>query len=293
MPLNHTRQFRVRHYECDSYGLVNPSNYVRYMQETAFDASAAVGYPLARYATMDRYWLVHDTEVEYLGSLHYGDTAEVTTWVVDFRHVRSLRAYELHKAGSGELVARGHTDWVFMNTVTGRPAPIPSEMAAAFSPEGVARREQFPGAMAPPGALWVRRRVEWRDLDPGQHVNNAAYLSYVEDCGVQAAEACGWPVARMAAEGVAVATRRQRIEYLQQVVLGDELELATWLADVEGSRAVRHVVITRMRDGEMVARARTLWEWVDVISGQPIPVPAVFAVGIGASIAGAAEGFAA
>jgi len=42
-----------------------PSNYVRYMQETAFDASAAVGYSMARYATMDRYWLVHDTEVEY------------------------------------------------------------------------------------------------------------------------------------------------------------------------------------------------------------------------------------
>ena len=122
MPLTHTRRFRVRYYECDLHGLVNPSNYVRYMQETAFDASAAVGYSMARYAAMDRYWLVHDTEVEYLGPLHYGDTVEVTTWVVDFRHVRSLRAYELRKAGSAELVARGHTDWVFMNTATGRPA---------------------------------------------------------------------------------------------------------------------------------------------------------------------------
>ena len=211
MPQTHTRKFRVRHYECDLCGLVNPSNYVRYMQETAFDASAAAGYPLARYATMDRYWLVHDTEVEYLGTLYYGDTVEVTTWVVDFRHVRSLRAYELRKAGAGELVARGHTDWVFMNTVTGRPAPIPREMAAAFSPEGVARREPFPSAPPPPGAFKVRRRVEWRDLDPGQHVNNAAYLSYIEDCGVQATEAHGWSAARMAAEGVAMVTRRQRI----------------------------------------------------------------------------------
>jgi len=285
MPLNHTRQFRVRHYECDSYGLVNPSNYVRYMQETAFDASAAVGYPLARYATMDRYWLVHDTEVEYLGSLHYGDTAEVTTWVVDFRHVRSLRAYELHKAGSGELVARGHTDWVFMNTVTGRPAPIPPEMATAFSPEGVARREPFPSTPPPSGVFKVRRRVEWRDLDPGQHVNNAAYLSYVEDCGVQAAEAHGWSAARMAAEGVTMVVRRQRIEYLQQAILDDELELATWLADAEHSSAVQHATITRMRDEELVARARTLWEWVDVATGQPVPIPAALIGDFGENIA--------
>lgn len=259
MPLTHTRRFRVRYYECDLHGLVSPSTYVRYMQETAFDATAAVGYSIARYATMNRYWLVHDTEVEYLGPLRYGDTAEVTTWVVDFRHVRSLRAYELRNLDSGELAARGHTDWVFMNTATGRPAPIPPEMAAVFSPEGSARREPFPSASPPPGALKVRRRVEWRDLDPAQHVNNAAYLSYIEDCAVQAAEARGWSTASMAAEGMTPIVRRQRIEYLQQAVLGDELELTAWLADTEHSSAVQHVTIARTRDGELVARARTQW----------------------------------
>ena len=41
MALTHERTFRVRHYECDSYGHVNHANYLRYMQEAAFDASAA------------------------------------------------------------------------------------------------------------------------------------------------------------------------------------------------------------------------------------------------------------
>ena len=163
-----------------------------------------------------------------------------------------------------------------METATGRPTHIPAAFIAAFSPEGVARREPFPSTPPPSGAFKVRRRVEWRDLDPGQHVNNAAYLSYIEDCGVQAAEAHGWSVARMAAEGVAIVTRRQRIECLQQAVLSDELELATWLADAEHSNAVRHVTITRMRDGELVARARTLWEWVEMATGRPTHIPAAF-----------------
>ena len=47
----HTATFRVRHYECDAYGHLNNANYARYMQEAAFDASAAVGYGKDRYGS--------------------------------------------------------------------------------------------------------------------------------------------------------------------------------------------------------------------------------------------------
>jgi acyl-CoA thioester hydrolase len=294
----HTRQFRVRHYECDLYGHLSNSNYVRYMQETAFDASAAAGYDMARYAAMDRYWLIHDTEVEFLSPARYGDTVEVKTWVVDFRHVRSQRAYELRRAGSGELVARGRTDWALINTATGRPAPIPPEMAAAFFPEGVpqtpAAREPFPKAPPPPpGVFRMLRRVEFRDVDPAQHVNNAVYLSYIEDCAVQVVAAHGWPLARMTAQGFGVVARRHRVEYLQQAVLGDELEVATWVSGIRHSSATRHFTFTRVEDGAPVARADTYWAWVDLATGRPIRIPAWFLADFGPNIVGAVDGSAA
>src|SRR5436305_347288 len=82
---------------------------------------------------------------------------------------------------SAELAARASTDWVFINTTTGRPAPIPPKIAAAYLPEGEgeseAVRQRFPGLpMPPPGIFSLRRRVEWRDIDAEQHVNNAIYL---------------------------------------------------------------------------------------------------------------------
>ena len=61
MPLTHVRTFRVRHYECDALGHVNYANYLRYMQEAAFDASAAAGYDLDRYKAMGCHWLVRET----------------------------------------------------------------------------------------------------------------------------------------------------------------------------------------------------------------------------------------
>jgi acyl-CoA thioester hydrolase len=281
MPLTHVRTFRIRHYECDAHGHVNHANYLRYMQETAFDASAAVGYDMARYQAMGYHWLVYETDIEYLHPLRYGDSVQVKTWVLDFRRVRSYRAYELRLAGSDELVARAHTDWVYLNSATRRPAPIPPEMVTAFLPEGPPEpplpRRRFPSAPPPPpGVFRMRRQVEWRDIDPERHVNNAAYLAYIEDCGVHVSAAHNWPLERMWAEGFAIIARRHQIEYRQPAVLGDELELATWVSDVRRATATRHYTITRLGDGELLARAHTLWVWVDIETGRPIRIPAGF-----------------
>jgi acyl-CoA thioester hydrolase len=79
MALTHERTFRVRHYECDAYGHVNHANYVRYMQEAAFDASAAAGYDVPCYAELNRTWLVRETDITYLVPLSYGDSVTVKT----------------------------------------------------------------------------------------------------------------------------------------------------------------------------------------------------------------------
>ena len=240
---------------------------------------AAAGYDLARYAEMNRSWLIRETDIEYLQPLRYGDSVLVKTWVADFRRVRSRRAYELRHSRSGDLVARASTDWFFLDTFTGRPTKIPSEMKVAFFPEGPppppAARVRFPSAPPPPpGVFRMKRAVEWRDLDQVHHVNNAVYLAYIEDCGLQVSAAHGWPLQRMQDEGFAVIARRHQLEYLQPAVYGDELEVTTWASDLKHSSVLRHTALTRIVDGALVARARTLWVWVDLETGRPIRIPA-------------------
>jgi acyl-CoA thioester hydrolase len=280
MPLTHTRTFRVRSYECDAYGHVNQANYLRYMQEAAFDASAVAGYDLARYDAMDRFWLIRGTEIEYRHPLHYGDSVQVTTWVADFRQIRSRRAYEFNLAATGQQVARASTDWVFLERSTGRPAAIPPEMRAVFLQEDMPApaqpREHFPAASPPPFAYRHRRRVEWRDIDSVGHVNNAVYLSYIEDCGIQAVAAHGWPISRMNAEGFGVVARQHRIEYEQPAALDDELEVITWFSEPHETTTVRHTIIVRLADGALVSKARTLHVWIDLATGKAGVPPAVF-----------------
>jgi acyl-CoA thioester hydrolase len=281
MPATHVATFRVRHYECDAYGHLNNANFVRYMQEAAFDASAAVGYDKNRYEAMGYLWLAHETEIEYLQPVVYGDTLEVKTWVGDFRRVRSRRFYEFRKAGQDDLVARASTDWVYIEKTSERPAVVPQEMIDAFVPEGMVEtappRKRFPAPPPPPENVFtLRRRVEWRDIDTAQHVNNATYFNYIEDAGIQVSNFYGWPYTRSMAAGFAVIAREHHIEYRQPAVMDDELEIATWVSAVSRITANRYYTIKRASDSELLVQARTLWVWIDLQSRRPIRVPPAF-----------------
>ena len=281
MSLTHLARFKVRYYECDQYGHVNNANYLRYMQEAAFGASAQAGYDFARYDQIGQYWLVRETDLEYLKPLRYGDEFEIKTWVQDFRRVRSRRLYEFRMSGSDDPIARASTDWVYLDAKTNRPVTVPSEMINAFFPEGAPPaappRDPFPAAPPPPpGVFKMRRRVTFNEIDMAQHVNNAVYLSYVEDAAMQVSAHHGWPLEQMSAQGLAVIVRRQRIEYLQPAVMDDELEIATWVSNVKRASATRHFIISRRRDGEVLARVHTGVVWVDLATGQPIRIPEQF-----------------
>lgn len=278
MPRIHSRQFRIRNYECDAYGHLNNANYLRFMQETAFDASAAAGYDREKYEQLHHTWLIRNTDIEYLKPVLYGDVMEIKTWIVDFRRASSRRAYEFYLVATGELVARAFTDWVYLDTGTYQPAVIPQELKIAFFPEGVPAsflsRGTIPTAPPdPPGAYSYLRRVEWQEIDGMQHVNNANYLDYVSECGFHAVASYGWPWGRMAAEGFGILLRRNTIEYLQPALLGDVIEIKTWLSDVRAVQAVRHYRLTRQGDGALIAWVHALGVCVELSTSRPMRWP--------------------
>lgn len=282
MPAIHTRAFEIRQYECDMYGHLNNTNYIRFMQESALSASAEVGWDVARYQAIGHQWLIRETEIQFLQQLTYGDTAVVTTWADDFRRVRSRRVYEFRRLGSDALIARGVTDWVYTDMKTGLPALIPEAIIRAYCPEGTpevaARRAKFPPAPPPPaGVFRLRKRVEFRDVDIVGHLNNAAYFAFIEDASTQVGRHFGWPMKRISEAGFAIIGREMRIEYLQPARLDDEVEIATYVSDVKRATAYRHYSIWRVSDEQLLARARILWVWVDIKTGRPMRVPEAFA----------------
>lgn len=279
MPVSHTEVFKVRHYECDAYGHMNNAVYLRFMQEAGIEAAATIGQDHETLEAMGRTWLPRFTEIKYLHPLNSGEMVEVKTWVSGFRRVISRRMYEFRKVCEGEVIAQAYTDWVFLDRVSLRPVSIPMEIKSAFVPEiadqPMAPRFRFPKPPSPPkGVFNIQRRVEWQDIDMMQHLNNAAYLDYAMDAGVQLTSAYGWPMSYWMEEGIAFVARNNSIEYLKPAYLDDELEISTWLYDIRPATVTRHFDIRRAEANELLARIQILWVMVNLNNGRPMRIPA-------------------
>jgi acyl-CoA thioester hydrolase len=133
MPISsiYSKTFFIPQSAIDENGHVNNVAYVQWMQEIAVEHYSSVGGVEAQ--GYDATWVVREHRIEYLLSAYSGEEIEVKTWVENIRRVRSLRKYEFIRKSDSKVLVKGETDWVFVDTKTGRPLPIPEKVSQVFS----------------------------------------------------------------------------------------------------------------------------------------------------------------
>jgi acyl-CoA thioester hydrolase len=226
----HVSRYRVQLFDVNAFGELHATGLLRFMQQTASDASAAAGFDIEWYERHGTIWLIRRTVVEYLTPAVYRDEIAVHTWVSDMRRVRSQREYELHRVRDGQLLARGFTDWVYVETAGGKLVRIPDEVQRSLMPGGVAvhpRSASKPGD-PPAHAFRTSRRVEFGAIDSLAHVNNADYATYIEQDLWDALAAHGWALDAFACGG-RLRLRSHDIEYFEPALYGDQLTGVVWV----------------------------------------------------------------
>ena len=123
----HVYRVQVNASAIDANGHANNVEFVRWMQEAAVSHADAVGCTAATRAA-GATWVVRSHHIEYSKPALQGDLIEVRTWVENVRRAFSLRKYEFVRPGDWATLARGETDWVFIDLATGRPRRIPEEI---------------------------------------------------------------------------------------------------------------------------------------------------------------------
>lgn len=271
----------VRYDECDPYGHVNHANYFKYMGYAAYAAADHIQADDTRSAGSDYVWITRESEVEFLSPVVFGNTAHITTWVSDFRRVRSLRLYDFHINDNPKPAARAWTDWVYARKDTGLPAIIPDSLSAKFltknGGEHRVERSKFPKMPRYAENVGnVPLRPQWRDLDPNGHINNAGWLSYIENGTIEFCESLGWTTDQMTANGFGIFARKYRIEYHKPAGMSDRFYLKTWISDRRRATAVRNHEIRHADDNSLLVRARCMYVWVNLETGAPIKIPPHF-----------------
>jgi YbgC/YbaW family acyl-CoA thioester hydrolase len=246
--------------DLDAFGEVRNASLLRLLQESATRASSDAGFDASYYERTGTMWLIRRTTLRLEAPARYGDHLEVRTWIADFRRVRSLREYEV-RAGE-RLVARASTDWVYVDRAQGRPRRISAEWERVFGLENAAStRAPFADAAPSPTALTFARRVELHDLDTLRHVNNANYVSYVEQAALDAARAVGWSLAAQIDAGGRLRAVAHDLEYLDAALPDETLSITTWPIAVDAEGVERHTHVHRGDRHRPLLHARSRYRW--------------------------------
>ncbi len=124
-------EFTVPESAVDVNGHVNNVVYVQWMQDVAVKHSEAVGGTRVMHAEGGT-WVVHSHKIEYLSPAYADEELTALTWVASFRRVRSVRRHKFFRKSDNRLLAKGETEWVFVDAASGRPRMIPDEIMELF-----------------------------------------------------------------------------------------------------------------------------------------------------------------
>lgn len=116
-------------------------------------------------------------------------------------------------------------------------------------------------------------RVGAEAIDVHGHVNNQEYLRWMQEIAIEHSTAQGWPMARYLSEAASWYVRSHLIEYLRPGLLGDELQVCTWVATMANRNSLRRTLFLRAADQSVIARAETQWIFVDLKNGRPLSIP--------------------
>jgi acyl-CoA thioester hydrolase len=119
--------------------------------------------------------------------------------------------------------------------------------------------------VAPALTFTLPLAVAESDIDPHRHVNNVAYLRYIQEVAIAHWRAVAPAEVQTAFTWV---VRRHEIDYRKPGLPGDELTAVTWVGAPSGATWERFTEI-RKADGTVLVKARTVWVLLDAASGRP------------------------
>ena len=252
------------------------ASYLRYLMETATDWGDAGQLSLDDIHALGQAWVIRETQFDFFRPLHYNDRFEFTIWLVEWRRVRGTRHFELKLQDSGEVVAQGAQQVAVLDSQTMRPVSPPAHLLEYYLLEDprILPHQRFPRVPPPPEAAFVmERRVEDRDLDQMDIVDNTVYAAYVEEAAARALAAVGWSPAELKERGLAVSNRRIHIQYQSPAVWGDRLQVTTYPLELGDTGGDWVVTIQRATDGVGIVKCVLSWELVDRATGEAHPLP--------------------
>lgn len=122
-------RFCVPQSAIDANGHVGNVEYLHWLLDAATAHATATGGTQAT-RNANATWVVRSHHIEYLRPAFANEDLTILTWIASVSRARSLRKYQIRR--NDTLLVKAETDWVLIDTQSGRPRTIPQEISSCF-----------------------------------------------------------------------------------------------------------------------------------------------------------------
>ena len=120
--------------------------------------------------------------------------------------------------------------------------------------------------------------VATEEIDDYRHVNNAAYVRWLDRCAWAHSAAAGISIEDCKGLDRGMAVRRSQLEYLAPAFLNDSIIVATWITHNDHRlRINRSFQVVAERTGKTLLRASLEYVCLALSTGRPVRMPPDFA----------------
>ncbi len=114
--------------------------------------------------------------------------------------------------------------------------------------------------------------VKTEHIDALKHVNNEIYIKWLMEAAGAHSSSLGYSIEKYLFDGACFVVRRHEVDYLAPAFLGEELVVETWVENMQKAKSTRVYNIRRLADQKILIHAKTLWVYVDLITGRPTEI---------------------
>ena len=240
-----TKPFHIYTYEVDHRAKALPGSLLNYLQDTAGDHAARLGFSILDLLQKRMTWLLSRYHIRIFRYPGLGDDISVWTWPSGRQGLFALRDFEI-KDHHGEILAAATSSWILWNIPAKQPARLEENLPDRVTLDRRALPDDFPALPACEGAeRELLFRVDMQDIDFNNHVNHAVYIQWALETPP---------------EKILRSARPMDIEvaYKGEALYGDEVVAKTRKLGGGLGPAFCHGIFHRDKGTEL-ARLRTVW----------------------------------
>lgn len=175
------KEFELRYFEMNKYGIASPTTILTLLEETAADHCYAIGHSLYSLERRNIGWILISGSISMNRYPKYKETIKIQTWLSKFSLVKGYRE-NIILDDTGYVIGKAKGIWAFYDIQNRKPVPVFDDIKIKWGVESKVSTDidtSLINQIITKNNPKMEFDVYRSDVDSNKHVNNVRYFHWL------------------------------------------------------------------------------------------------------------------